>query len=165
MVVIRLLGSRSSLRAMPWQDLHNHMGSVTFLSCARTCFTMFPSLVLLGSVLAASSLVHAATRQFYIQAAWGTGSPDGYARQMILVNGTSPGPALVVDQGDDVEVRFSKHQAFLSVVWGVPFSGRSIWPSSLQSQTMARSQACRDTGTAFHLIVLMPFTVLRSERP
>lgn len=68
---------------------------------------MFSSSLLLGSVLAAGSLVNAATRQFSIEASWATGAPDGFERQVILVNGTSPGPALIVDQGDDVEVRFS----------------------------------------------------------
>ncbi|KAF7185514.1 Laccase abr2 [Pseudocercospora fuligena] len=64
---------------------------------------MFSSSLLLGSVLAAGSLVNAATRQFSIEASWATGAPDGFERQVILVNGTSPGPALIVDQGDDVE--------------------------------------------------------------
>ena len=55
-------------------------------------------------LLSFSSCVYAATRRFAIEPQWGTGAPDGYTRQMILVNGTSPGPALIVDQWDEVEV-------------------------------------------------------------
>ncbi|KOS23009.1 Laccase-1 [Escovopsis weberi] len=32
------------------------------------------------------------------------GSPDGFTRPMFKVNGTSPGPWLQIDQGDDVEI-------------------------------------------------------------
>lgn len=46
----------------------------------------------------------AVTRRFAIDVQWGTGAPDGFERRMMLVNGTSPGPPLVVDQGDNVEV-------------------------------------------------------------
>lgn len=55
-------------------------------------------------LLGLGSAAHAATRRFAIEPQWGTGAPDGFTRPMILVNGTSPGPPLVVDEGDDVEV-------------------------------------------------------------
>lgn len=57
---------------------------------------LFPLLV--------SSGVHAATRYFTIDVTWESKAPDGYTRQQIVMNGTSPGPALIVDQYDDVEV-------------------------------------------------------------
>jgi hypothetical protein len=41
---------------------------------------------------------------YMIDLTWEHGSPDGFSREMILVNGTSPGPALIVDQGDQVKV-------------------------------------------------------------
>ena len=35
---------------------------------------------------------------------WEVGSPNGQPREMIRVNGQFPGPELVWDEGDDVEV-------------------------------------------------------------
>ncbi|KAI5363187.1 putative multicopper oxidase, type 1, multicopper oxidase, copper-binding, cupredoxin [Septoria linicola] len=64
---------------------------------------MLSPITLLACLLTISSSALAATRRFAIEASWGSGAPDGFERQMILVNGTSPGPALIVDQGDDVE--------------------------------------------------------------
>lgn len=49
---------------------------------------------------------YGATRQFSVVLTWSTGSPDGFEKQQILVNGQLPGPALVIDQDDDVEVCF-----------------------------------------------------------
>ncbi|KAF7196566.1 Laccase 1 [Pseudocercospora fuligena] len=49
------------------------------------------------------SYASAKTVYFAIEVAWGQVAPDGYSRAGILVNGTSPGPALIVDQGDDVQ--------------------------------------------------------------
>ncbi|KAJ5217432.1 multicopper oxidase [Penicillium chermesinum] len=40
---------------------------------------------------------------FTINLTWDYGSPDGFRRKMILINGTSPGPALLLDQGDNVK--------------------------------------------------------------
>lgn len=45
---------------------------------------------------------------FTIDLTWEVGAPDGFSREMILVNGTSPGPALHIDQGDNVKVRKAK---------------------------------------------------------
>lgn len=54
----------------------------------------------------ALNIAHALARfvQFEISISQEIRSPDGYARPQILVNGTSPGPLLELDQGDDVEV-------------------------------------------------------------
>jgi hypothetical protein len=41
---------------------------------------------------------------FPVTLTWTKGSPDGFEREMIFVNGQSPGPALILDEGDDVEV-------------------------------------------------------------
>lgn len=35
---------------------------------------------------------------------WENGAPNGQERQMIKVNGQFPGPALICDEGDDVEI-------------------------------------------------------------
>jgi FtsP/CotA-like multicopper oxidase with cupredoxin domain len=39
---------------------------------------------------------------FEITLTWNTSSPDGYAREAILVNDLIPGPPLYVDQGDQI---------------------------------------------------------------
>jgi FtsP/CotA-like multicopper oxidase with cupredoxin domain len=65
-----------------------------------------PSPQILGlCVLAFCASVQAATRHFSIEVEWAERAPDGFSRQQIVVNGTSPGPALIIDEGDDVEVR------------------------------------------------------------
>ncbi|EME78508.1 uncharacterized protein MYCFIDRAFT_190769 [Pseudocercospora fijiensis CIRAD86] len=58
----------------------------------------------LACALALCSYTSAKTVYFAIEVAWGQVAPDGYSRAGILVNGTSPGPALIVDQDDDVQV-------------------------------------------------------------
>jgi FtsP/CotA-like multicopper oxidase with cupredoxin domain len=60
--------------------------------------------VLLCQVLLAWSAV-AKDVLFIIDLTWEVGAPDGFSREMILVNGTSPGPALILDEGDNVKVR------------------------------------------------------------
>ncbi|KAF2228885.1 multicopper oxidase [Viridothelium virens] len=40
---------------------------------------------------------------FTINLTWDYGAPDGFSREMILINGTSPGPALLINQGDNVK--------------------------------------------------------------
>ncbi|KAG0652284.1 Conidial pigment biosynthesis oxidase abr2 [Hyphodiscus hymeniophilus] len=40
---------------------------------------------------------------FPVALTWGKGSPDGFERDMIFVNGQMPGPTLNLEEGDDVE--------------------------------------------------------------
>ena len=63
----------------------------------------FPAFALFALAFCSSSF--AATRQFSVELEWANASPDGFEKQQIMVNGQSPGPALVIDQDDDVEVR------------------------------------------------------------
>ncbi|GMG03889.1 unnamed protein product [Aspergillus oryzae var. brunneus] len=49
-------------------------------------------------------LVQAKLVRETLEFTWGVGSPDGVPRQMILTNGKYPGPDLVFDEDDDVEV-------------------------------------------------------------
>ena len=42
--------------------------------------------------------------RFSLHLTWETGSPDGDSRQMVKINGGSPGPQLNLDYGDTVEV-------------------------------------------------------------
>ncbi|KAM3424346.1 hypothetical protein BST61_g11115 [Cercospora zeina] len=75
------------------------------------------SLITLFTLVTCASAV---TRRFAIEVQWGTGAPDGFQRRMMLVNGTSPGPPLLVDQGDNVE--FHVHNG-LDVETTVHFHG------------------------------------------
>lgn len=43
---------------------------------------------------------------------WEVGSPDGNAREMIFVNGQMPGPPLVFDEDDDVEIHVHNTMPF-----------------------------------------------------
>jgi hypothetical protein len=61
------------------------------------------SFLLLWSAVVVCSVV-AKDVEFTINLAWDYGAPDGFSRKMILINGTSPGPALFLDQGDNVKV-------------------------------------------------------------
>lgn len=63
----------------------------------------------LGCVLVATCALNIACAlgrlvHFEISVSQEVRSPDGHARPQLLVNGTSPGPLLALDQGDDVEV-------------------------------------------------------------
>jgi hypothetical protein len=42
---------------------------------------------------------------FPIKLTWEKGAPDGFERDMIFMNGQFPGPALIIEEGDNVEVR------------------------------------------------------------
>ncbi|KAJ5799246.1 multicopper oxidase [Penicillium psychrosexuale] len=58
--------------------------------------------ILLWAALKVCSAV-AKTVSFTINLTWDYGAPDGFSRKMILINGTSPGPPLLIDQGDNVK--------------------------------------------------------------
>ncbi|KAJ5400769.1 hypothetical protein N7465_011258 [Penicillium sp. CMV-2018d] len=44
------------------------------------------------------------TKKFELNLTWDTKAPDGVERQQALINGQFPGPPLIVDEGDNVEV-------------------------------------------------------------
>ncbi|KAJ5170324.1 uncharacterized protein N7500_003107 [Penicillium coprophilum] len=44
------------------------------------------------------------TKIFELTLTWGTEAPDGVERQQALINGQFPGPPLIFDEGDNVEV-------------------------------------------------------------
>lgn len=62
------------------------------------------SLVLFLGIVAASALSDPPIKRFELNLTWATGAPDGYERQHILVNDQFPGPPLLIDEGDNVEV-------------------------------------------------------------
>jgi hypothetical protein len=61
------------------------------------------SLAICLAILGAKAL--AAKVPFELDLTWQDGAPNGNVREMIFMNGQFPGPPLVVDQGDRVEVR------------------------------------------------------------
>ena len=64
-------------------------------------------LAILNASISLCSLV-----RFGINLTWEANAPDGNPRQMILMNGQFPGPALELDFGDEVEVRAIDSRVF-----------------------------------------------------
>jgi hypothetical protein len=87
----------------------------------NTVHTMIPSLWLLFFSLLA--WCEAAVVPFVITLTWGTVAPDGVPRKAILTNGQFPGPALYLDQGDEVEFLVVN---FLPFSTTVHFHGMSV---------------------------------------
>lgn len=46
----------------------------------------------------------ACDRKFELTLTWERYAPDGFARDIVLINGQHPGPVLEMNQGDNVEV-------------------------------------------------------------
>jgi FtsP/CotA-like multicopper oxidase with cupredoxin domain len=44
------------------------------------------------------------TKKFELNLTWDSRAPDGVERQQALINGQFPGPPLIIDEGDKVEV-------------------------------------------------------------
>lgn len=43
--------------------------------------------------------------EFTLELSWGRWAPDGFERDVILINGDFPGPTLEMNEGDDVVVK------------------------------------------------------------
>lgn len=56
-----------------------------------------------------ASFAKAALRKAELTFTWEAGAPNGQTRNMILTNGGFPGPQLVFDEGDQVEVTVHNH--------------------------------------------------------
>lgn len=61
--------------------------------------------LLLALWLSWATLSDARLKRYRMKLTWEIGAPNGVAREMIKINGGFPGPNLIVDQGDDIEVR------------------------------------------------------------
>ena len=61
-------------------------------------------LSLLTLCLSLAAVALAGQCHFKLELTWGPGSPDGYTRDMIFVNGQYPGPLLEIQQDDWVEI-------------------------------------------------------------
>jgi len=46
----------------------------------------------------------AKTTKYNLEITWSDYAPDGYTRQMLLVNGKSPGPVIKAKEGDEVVI-------------------------------------------------------------
>ncbi|KAF7560107.1 hypothetical protein G7046_g4047 [Stylonectria norvegica] len=69
-------------------------------------FSCFLVLCLVQALVAAHPRpAHGHTREFDFIITWEKHAPDGFSRDMLLINGQSPGPVLEVDQDDWVVVR------------------------------------------------------------
>ena len=51
-----------------------------------------------------ATLIHSALVRYNMEITWQKGAPNGRLRDMILINGRFPGPSLILNEGDDVEV-------------------------------------------------------------
>lgn len=51
-----------------------------------------------------------------LELTWGPGSPDGYTRDMIFVNGQHPGPLIEIQQDDWVEIDVLNSMPFNSSI-------------------------------------------------
>lgn len=56
------------------------------------------------------------TKEYDLSITWEEHAPDGFSRQMLLVNGNSPGPVLEVDQDDWVVVNVYNHSPYNTTV-------------------------------------------------
>jgi hypothetical protein len=54
--------------------------------------------------LASAVVASAGSCHFKLELTWGKGSPDGFERDMIFINGQYPGPVLDIQQDDWVEI-------------------------------------------------------------
>ncbi|KAJ5367664.1 Multicopper oxidase type 2 [Penicillium brevicompactum] len=65
---------------------------------------------------AASALEKPPIKQFELDITWSKRAVDGVDREQVLVNGQFPGPALIFDEGDDVEVTVNNFLPFNTTV-------------------------------------------------
>lgn len=74
-------------------------------------------LVLLSCGLAAAlALEKPPIKQFELDLTWSKRAVGGVERDQVLVNGQFPGPALIFDEGDDVEVTVNNFLPFDTTV-------------------------------------------------
>ncbi|KAJ1308206.1 hypothetical protein OPQ81_003921 [Rhizoctonia solani] len=93
-------------------------------------------LLLAGALL---PVAQAALRQHTLELTYGTNNADGTTRESWLINGQTPGPHLVWDEGDDISVKvINKGHEDVTIHWhgieqvGTPWSdgvpGLTQWP-------------------------------------
>jgi FtsP/CotA-like multicopper oxidase with cupredoxin domain len=65
-----------------------------------------------ASLLGVAAIAHAATVHYSLDLTWETGSPNGVSREMVFVNGRFPGPAIILDEGDEAIIDVTNHLPF-----------------------------------------------------
>jgi FtsP/CotA-like multicopper oxidase with cupredoxin domain len=65
---------------------------------------------------AAANPLTAPTRKFEWTLSWEKYDPDGFSRDLILINGKFPGPKLELNEGDDVEILVHNKMPFNTTV-------------------------------------------------
>ncbi|CAK3990816.1 conidial pigment biosynthesis oxidase arb2 brown2 [Lecanosticta acicola] len=78
----------------------------------------------LAAVALLPSITSAKLVQTSLELTWDLGAPNGQWREMIYVNGSMPGPALIFDEDDDVEVTIRNK---MSQDATVHFHGMQMW--------------------------------------
>jgi len=68
----------------------------------------------LGASLSAGQLPQ--TNRFELNVTWELWAPDGVERYQTLVNGQFPGPPLIMDEGDNVEVIVNNFMPFNTTI-------------------------------------------------
>ena len=56
------------------------------------------------------------TKHFELNLTWESWAPDGVARKQFLVNGQFPGPPLIMDEGDNIEVTVNNFSPFNTTI-------------------------------------------------
>ncbi|CCO34100.1 hypothetical protein BN14_08192 [Rhizoctonia solani AG-1 IB] len=97
-------------------------------------------LLIAGALL---PVTHAALRQHTLELTYATNNPDGTTRESWLVNGQTPGPHLVWDEGDDISIKVVNkgHQPVtmhwhgieqVGSLWSDGVPGLTQWPIPVQ---------------------------------
>lgn len=56
------------------------------------------------------------TKRFELNATWGSWEADGVQREQVLFNGRFPGPPLIMDEGDNIEVTVNNFMPFNTTI-------------------------------------------------
>ena len=107
------------------------MVSLRFLSVTAT--VLLSSSVWANTVQERRPSSHVGEKVFDWTVTWEDYAPDGYERKMLLVNGQSPGPELVINEGDTVVVHL--HNASPQNT-SLHFHGTVALPISSPSRTV-----------------------------
>jgi FtsP/CotA-like multicopper oxidase with cupredoxin domain len=73
-------------------------------------------LTLLTLWFSLAAIAFAGQFKYKLELSFRPGAPDGYERDMIFINGKYPGPPLVIQQGDWVEIEVVNNMPFNSSI-------------------------------------------------
>lgn len=81
------------------------------LAVLSTLFTLGASIAIDKNVVSRD-----APKKFELNLTWKSGAPDGFERMQVFVNGQYPGPPLIMDEGDNVEVTVNNYLPFNTTI-------------------------------------------------